>query len=799
MYGTGHNPRFDGGAGNTPVITLNADYIQISNFYLKNSQSPNGILYITTGHHDITLNNVAFGAGIRGINAVKMGTGGVVNLVVSHCWFFDIFDTLKTGGNAGAGGAGDTAHGGGSHIQMNNCNGSGIEIANSKFYTKDPSGANNNNYGVGDIISTFQCNGTAASRIWIHDNQIRGGSNNQVTGYIGITTGDVGGSYQLVENNILVNPGQGGIGVMPSGATFITIQNNRMYSKNTGNAFNYVGLTYNSVPGVANCILQNNHITYYATAHAPNPYNKFAFQGPPAGWNTNTADTAVDPLATEIMLPNPLFNEFDWDLASTGLIFNPIQAKTYGNADFAPGATSPNAITYTSSNTAVATIVGGNIHIVGAGTSTITANDGVTSIQQLLTVNKAPLTVSTGNASKTYGAANPVLSATITGFVLGQTSAVLTTQPTVSTSATIGSGVGSYPITASGATAANYSFSYVAGTLTINKANLTITANNASRNYGSANPVFSASFSGFVNGDNSSALTAQPNITTPATIGSNAGTYSIVPAAAAANNYNINYVNGVLTVNKVSLVITANNVTRQFNTINPVLTANFSGFVNGDTAANLTTQPTISTTAVQSSPVGTYPITASGAASPNYNFAYVPGTMTVTANSIIFGPIPTKTYGAADFGAGASSTTAITYTSDNPLVATIVAGLVHIIGAGTANITANNGSTTASQPMTVNQAVVAVTPNNHTIQLGAPIPLLDVTYSGFQNGDTSSILTSVPVVSTTATNTSPLGTYPITANGAVAQNYIFTYNSGVLSIIPVAGVIHFSQPVIVLT
>jgi hypothetical protein len=60
------------------------------------------------------------------------------------------------------------------------------------------------------------------------------------------------------------------------------------------------------------------------------------------------------------------------------ITFNAITTKTTTTADFNPGATSAtsgvNPITYTSSNTAVATIVGGNIHIVGSGTTIITAS-----------------------------------------------------------------------------------------------------------------------------------------------------------------------------------------------------------------------------------------------------------------------------------------------------------------------------------------------------------------------------------------------------------------------------------------
>ena len=56
--------------------------------------------------------------------------------------------------------------------------------------------------------------------------------------------------------------------------------------------------------------------------------------------------------------------------------------------------------------------------------------------------------------------------------------------------------------------------------------------------------------------------------------------------------------------------------------------------MNGDTSANLTTLPTLVTTATASSPVGTYPITASGAGDSDYSISYVAGTLTV-ANAVL--------------------------------------------------------------------------------------------------------------------------------------------------------------------
>ena len=64
---------------------------------------------------------------------------------------------------------------------------------------------------------------------------------------------------------------------------------------------------------------------------------------------------------------------------------------------------------------------------------------------------------------------------------------------------------------------------------------------------------------------------------------------------------------------------------------NPTLTASFSGFVNGDTAAVLSGAPILSTTATTSSPASVYPITVSQGplAAANYTFAFDNGTLSV--------------------------------------------------------------------------------------------------------------------------------------------------------------------------
>jgi gliding motility-associated-like protein len=94
-------------------------------------------------------------------------------------------------------------------------------------------------------------------------------------------------------------------------------------------------------------------------------------------------------------------------------------------------------------------------------------------------IAQAPLTIIADDKSKITGNQNPLLTVTYKGFVNGDTSSVFTTQPVVSTTVTINSPPGMYPITVNGAAAANYRITYVAGTLTVNAQPLSIAMSNA--------------------------------------------------------------------------------------------------------------------------------------------------------------------------------------------------------------------------------------------------------------------------------------------------------------------------------
>ena len=172
--------------------------------------------------------------------------------------------------------------------------------------------------------------------------------------------------------------------------------------------------------------------------------------------------------------------------------------------------------------------------------------------------------------------------ASYSGFVNGDTSASLTTAPTLSTSASEARRVGSYAITATGAVDADYTISYIAGTLTVTPAALTITADNQSKGYGAALPALTAKYSGFVNGDTSASLTTPPTLSTSATAASHVGSYAITASGAVDADYAISYVAGSLTVTPAALTITADNQATVYGATLPTLTASYSGFVNGE-------------------------------------------------------------------------------------------------------------------------------------------------------------------------------------------------------------------------
>ncbi|MBO9521437.1 MAG: Ig-like domain repeat protein [Nocardioidaceae bacterium] len=151
---------------------------------------------------------------------------------------------------------------------------------------------------------------------------------------------------------------------------------------------------------------------------------------------------------------------------------------TYGDADLALGATASSGlpVTYESSTPDVCTATeAGSLHVLAAGTCSVTASQAgddayeAATKERAFAIAKALLTVRADDKSRAQGAANPSLTATISGFVNSDTTAVVSGVPTLSTTAVTDSPPGAYPITVGvdAMSAANYTFVGAAGTLTV--------------------------------------------------------------------------------------------------------------------------------------------------------------------------------------------------------------------------------------------------------------------------------------------------------------------------------------------
>jgi hypothetical protein len=141
---------------------------------------------------------------------------------------------------------------------------------------------------------------------------------------------------------------------------------------------------------------------------------------------------------------------------------NPALTVSYAgfvNNDTAAAITAPIADTAASTASAVGTYP---ITLTGGAA----ANYTLTPVNGTLTVTKAALAAIADDKSKLQGTANPALTISYAGFVNADTKAAIT-EPTISTLATVASSVGTYPITLTGGSAANYTLTLTNGMLTV--------------------------------------------------------------------------------------------------------------------------------------------------------------------------------------------------------------------------------------------------------------------------------------------------------------------------------------------
>ncbi|MCA1599510.1 MAG: hypothetical protein LC769_10965, partial [Chloroflexi bacterium] len=226
----------------------------------------------------------------------------------------------------------------------------------------------------------------------------------------------------------------------------------------------------------------------------------------------------------------------------------------------------------------------------------------------------------------------------------------------------------------------NYAVALISGTLTIAQAPLTVTAHDAARPYGAANPAFTGTLSGLKNND---AITASYGSTATAT--TPVGSYAIAPTLAdptgALGNYAITQAAGTLTITQAPLTVTANDKSMTYGGAVPSFDASYNGLVNGETgrvvhsltcgAVDGNNVPVSSRTTA-----GKYAITCGGGSAANYSIGYVSGVLTInrapltiTANdqTTPYGTVPRVTWTGSGFVNGESAATLATAPNSAPI------------------------------------------------------------------------------------------------------------------------------------
>ncbi|MBT8578641.1 filamentous hemagglutinin N-terminal domain-containing protein [Polynucleobacter paneuropaeus] len=337
--------------------------------------------------------------------------------------------------------------------------------------------------------------------------------------------------------------------------------------------------------------------------------------------------------------------------------------------------------------------------------------------------------------------------------------------------------------------------------VTITKASLTVTANAAAMTYGaSVLPSFSATITGFVGSDTSSAVTGTASFSTNATpyngqagSGSSVGTYSITPAlgSLASGNYSFGvFSQGSLVVNKGNLTITASNDSKVYGASSTTAGVNYtaggtainstagyttSGLVNGDTITAVTLT---STGGAVPTNVGTYTITPSAlvggtnVTNSNYTISYINASTGLAVNPKVVTLAATKTYDAT-----------------NALNTVVISGLI-----GSQTLTYSGATTNDVNVATTGKYLNAITLGNATdgsggLAVNYALPSLTVAsannavtitakvvgLSASKTYDATTTLTGAQVVITTGVGSQTLSYTGATANDAnvaTANKYI---------------------------
>jgi len=464
------------------------------------------------------------------------------------------------------------------------------------------------------------------------------------------------------------------------------------------------------------------------------------------------------------LIPNTLYHVRAYATNSTGTVygtdvsfttqstsqtisFGALDNKTYGDADYNPGATSAtsgiNPITYSSSNEAVATIVSGQIHIVGAGTTNITAKqagnttyNAAPDVTQQLIVNKRAINLTADLKTKTYGNTDPTLTAQVTSGTI-----VTGDVATGSLVRAAGETVADYAISKGTYTyGSNYNETYVGANLAIGKRAITITADAKTKTYGNTDPTLTAQVTSgtIVTGDHATGSLVRATGETVADYSISKGTYTY------GSNYDETFVGANLYIGKRTITLTADAKTKTYGNTDPMLTAQVTSgtIVTGDHTTGSLARATGETVADYAISKGTYTYGS------NYDETFIGANLTIGKRAInITADAKTKTYGNTDPMITAQVTSGTIVTGDHATGSLVRATgetvADYAISKGTYTYGSNYDETFVGANLTIGKRAINVSAIVDTkIYDGTNSSSVTPTYDALVNGD---VVNTVPV------------------------------------------------------
>jgi hypothetical protein len=457
-----------------------------------------------------------------------------------------------------------------------------------------------------------------------------------------------------------------------------------------------------------------------------------------------------------------------------------------GNGSFADKNVGTNR-NYTVSGLMLSGADAGNYYLTG-GTS-FSGSNGV--------ITTAPLTVTASNANKTYDglAYSGGNGVSYSGLVGGESASVLGGTLSYGGTSQAAINAGSYTITPSGLSSSNYAISYVDGTLSVAKANATVTGNSSTLPYSGVNQTVSGfTATGLVNGETEAVLTGVSASRTE----KNAGTYTVTPSGTATN-YNLTFVDGAMVINPATISVTTINgalqgsVNKVYDGTNVATLASvnyaLTGWLGSDGATVTKTNGTYDNANAGSGKTVTVSLLTadySATGSTNLGNYNLPTSISGAIGNINKSPLiitannANKTYDGLAYsgGNGVSYSGLVGGESASVLGGTLSYGGTSqaAINAGSYTITPSGLSSSnyaisyVDGTLSVAKANATVTGNSSTLPYsGVNQTVSGFTATGLVNGETTSVLTSVSA-SRTEKNA---GTYAVTPNGT-ASNYNLT-------------------------